>query len=210
MNSHSDTSAAPFWVDEDYDRQYASDGVSRYGAYVRDRLGSSFAECWDGTWDEPSTQRAEFAAAAWRTATGPVMAPGYVRHHPRVLATQVERSHWDGSLIAAVSLVAPWPTELARSSGWQRSLSWRDWPAELHGECYDFVHPTERDVTESAFLQASLALTFPVPLERLPAAPSGPRRDVVSAARQAVQVLAAELNYTVRPVLDVLEGRRPR
>ncbi|MCP9954691.1 hypothetical protein [Actinomadura madurae] len=108
MNLHSDTSAAPFRIDAEYDREYASDGVSRYGAYVRDRLNSSFAECWDGTWGEPSSRLAAFAAAAWRTATGPVMAPGYVRYHSRVLGARVERSQWDGSLIAAVSLVAPW------------------------------------------------------------------------------------------------------
>ncbi|MFC4051181.1 hypothetical protein ACFOY4_15930 [Actinomadura syzygii] len=209
MNSHSDTSTAPFWVDGDYDRDYASDGVSRYGAYVRDRLDTTFAECWDDG-DSPAFRLAEFAAAAWRTATGPVMAPGYIRCHSRVLGAQVERSTWDGSLIASVSLVAPWPAELARSAGWRRGLSWRDWPTELRGEGHDFVHPSERDVTESPFLQASLALTFPVPLDRMPSAPAGPRRDVVGRARQTVQVLAAELNYIVRPVLDVLDGRRPR
>ncbi|MCQ0004515.1 hypothetical protein [Actinomadura madurae] len=210
MNLHSDTSAAPFRIDAEYDREYASDGVSRYGAYVRDRLNSSFAECWDGTWGEPSSRLAAFAAAAWRTATGPVMAPGYVRYHSRVLGARVERSQWDGSLIAAVSLVAPWPAALARSSDWRRGRCWRDWPSELCGDGYDFVDPTERDVTEFPFMQAILALTFPVPVDRLPAAPDGPGDGVEERARRVVEGLVAELNQAAGPVLDVLEGGRSR
>jgi hypothetical protein len=210
MNLHSDTPTAPFWVDAEYDREYASDGVSRYGTYVRDRLDGSFAECWDGAFGEASTRLAEFAAAAWRTATGPVMAPGYVRHHSRVLSTCVERSQWDGTLVAAVPLVAPWPTALAQSFDWRRGQYWRDWPTELRGEGYDYVDPTEKDVTEHPFMQASLALTFAVPVGLLPAAPSGPADGVEYAARQAIAGLVTELNRLVGPLPDVLEGGRSR
>ncbi|WP_433239893.1 hypothetical protein [Actinomadura nitritigenes] len=203
-------SPSPFWIDEVYDRDYASNGASRFGAYVRDRLSTTFAECWDGTRDEPSTRLAEFASAAWRTATGPVMAPGYVRYNSRVRSASVERSQWDGSLLAVVSLVAPWPTALARSFDWQRGRHWRDWPTELRGEGYDFVAPTERDVAEYPFLQASITLTFSLPVAGLPAAPEGPKDDVEQLAREAVASLVAGLNATVEPVLDLLEGRRPR
>lgn len=206
MSSHSDTSAAPFRVDGEYDREYAGDGVSRYGAYVRARLDGSFAECWDGTWEESSSRRVAFAAAAWRTAVGPVMSPGYVGYHSRVLGTRVERSGWDGSLLALVSLVAPWPAALARSLDWQCGRRWRDWPTELRGDDYDFVDPTERDVAGSPFLQANLALTFAVPVEQLPAAPEGPDDGVEDRARQAIEGLVVELNWAVGPVLDVLTG----
>jgi hypothetical protein len=37
---------AAFWIDYDYDRENASDGISRYGAYVR--RSSTLAESWDG------------------------------------------------------------------------------------------------------------------------------------------------------------------
>lgn len=208
MNLHSDTSAAPFWVDEDYDRAHASDGVSRYGSYVRDRLNGLFAECWDGTFAEPSSRLVEFASAAWRTATGPVMAPGYVRFHSRVLDAQVGRSQWDGSLIAAVSLVAPWPAALTGSSEWRLGRCWRDWPTERRGDGYVFVDPTERDVTRHPFMQASLALAFPVPVDRLPAAPEAAGDGVEDRARQAVECLVVELNHVVGPVLGVLEGGR--
>ena len=42
-----------FWTDDGYDREHASDGVSRYGHYVRSAARSGLmAECWDGTWDD--------------------------------------------------------------------------------------------------------------------------------------------------------------
>lgn len=127
-----------------------------------------------------------------------------------MLGARVERSGWDGSLIAVVSLVAPWPAALARSREWQGGRRWRDWPTELRGDGYDFVDPIERDVSEYPFLQASLALTFRVPVDRLPAAPEAPENGVEERARLAVEGLVAELNYAVGPVLDVLEGGRSR
>ncbi|WP_242884082.1 hypothetical protein [Actinomadura litoris] len=203
-------SSTPFWVDEVYDREYASDGVSRFGAYVRDRLNSTFAECWGDFGDSPGIRLAEFASASWRTASGPVMAPGYVRSHTRVLGAQVQRSGWDGSLVGSVGLVAPWPERLLRSDRWQGGLSWRDWPTELCGKGYDFVHPTEEDVTRRPLLQTSLALSFPVPMHRLPAVPYGPRDGVEHAARAMVSALVVELNALVQPVLEELDGGRLR
>lgn len=164
--------AVPFRVDTEYDRECASDGVSRFGSYVRIRLNTAFAECWEDPEDDLSLRRASFAAAAWRTATGPVKAPGYVRYKSRVLPAQVERSQWDGSLIAAGYPMAPRPAALACSFDWQGGRRWRDWPTEPRGEGYDFVDPTERDVSESPFLQVGLQLPFPVPAGRLPTPPA--------------------------------------
>src|SRR5713226_3753 len=77
-----------FWIDAELDRDKASDGVSRYGAYVRSRIPGGFSECWDGTFDCGLAER--FAAMAWRTATAPVMAPPYVRRQPVVLSARIE------------------------------------------------------------------------------------------------------------------------
>ena len=88
-----------FWTDDEYDREHASDGVSRYGHYVRSAARSGLmAECWDGTWDDDQVRRVRFACAAWETASSPVMAPGYIRRHPRVLSGRVEYCAWDGTL----------------------------------------------------------------------------------------------------------------
>ena len=104
-----------FWVDRDYDREYASDGISRYGAYLRDATFEPWTD---------DDQAVEWAVFAWRRATGPVMSPGYVRYHPRVLAARLERSGWDGSLVAGVTLVSAWPEQLKTRAG-QGGEAWR-------------------------------------------------------------------------------------
>ncbi len=77
-------SPTAFWVDRGYDRDSASDGGSRYGAYVRERLGwFTDAGCWE--WDDSAPR---FAAVVWRIATGPVMVPGYVRMHPKTTCAE--------------------------------------------------------------------------------------------------------------------------
>ena len=190
-----------FWLDEQVDREHATDGRSRYDAEACRRI-DEFRDAWGDI--APVT----FAVAAWRLAAG--LTPGFVRWHQRIVAADCRRSPWDGGLVCAVSLVAPWPADLARSLDWQRGRCWRDWPTEFRGDGYDFVDPTEKDVTEYPFMQASLALTFPVAVDRLPAAPEGPDDGVEDRARQAVEGLVTELNHTVGPVLDVLEGGRSR
>ena len=118
---------AAFWIDYDYDRENASDGVSRYGAYVR--RSSAMAESWDGTWDDAQVRLARFAETAWATATTPVMSPGFVRRHPRAISAVVQFNAWDATLAGAVQLVTQWPHPLASSRDWQRDVWWQDWPA---------------------------------------------------------------------------------
>jgi hypothetical protein len=118
-----------FWVDRDYDCEHASDGISRYGAYLRDAAFEPWTD---------HDQAVEWAVFAWQSATGPVMSPGYVRYHPRVLEARLERSGWDGSLVAAVSLVCSWsePLKTALTRGVRlggRDAYWQDWPSEYCG-----------------------------------------------------------------------------
>jgi hypothetical protein len=63
-----------FVFNESYDRDRASDGVSRYGVYLRQN-----ADRFAG-WDEsPVTcDPVAFTAAAWQVATSPVMTPPFV------------------------------------------------------------------------------------------------------------------------------------
>src|SRR6266511_3898759 len=74
-------------VDEDWDRSRASDNVSRYGAYLRShtRLFDPWREARRGITEDPG----EFAIAAFQVACGPIMSPGYVGWHARVLDHQV-------------------------------------------------------------------------------------------------------------------------
>jgi hypothetical protein len=186
-----------FWADRDYDREYASDGISRYGAYLRDVTFEPWTD---------NDQAVEWVAFAWRRATGPVMSPGYVRYHPRVLAAQLERSGWDGSLIAGVNLVSPWPEEiktpLARSVRLgDRDAYWQDWPTEyLGGDTVSYYEPSEADVAARPYLLTTVSLQFTVPSAALPEPPATPAA-LLSAGQQAVAVVMAELNRIVGPVL---------
>ena len=105
--------AAAFWVDRDYDRSHASDGISRYGAYLRDAAFEPWTD---------QDRAVEWAVFAWERATGPVMSPAYVRYHPRVLGARLERSGWDGSLVAGVTLVSAWPEQL--TGRWPGRCGW--------------------------------------------------------------------------------------
>lgn len=193
-----------FWIDHDYDRDRASDGMSRYGAYVRDRQ-RLFAEIWDGTFDSDRTE--QFAAIAWRTATGPVMSPGYVRRHPRVLGAALEVSDWDGSLVAAVDLVIPQPGPL-RWATTATGGTWRDWPAETLIDPPRYYEPSGQELASSPYLLASASLRFTVATGRLPHPPTGPgdaERPLIETAQHAVREPVSELSRVVGPVIETLE-----
>jgi hypothetical protein len=191
----------PFTIDRDYDRAQASDGVSRYGHYIRDAVAADHSHVWD--YENETDRRHAFAALAWRTATGPVMAPGYVRYHHLILGARVYRSSWNGALLASVQLATPPPAALARLR------QWADWPTELRGENYVPVEPYEQQIGERLDYRTGYALTI-VNLEfglhdvALPDAP--PASDLPSVVRTAdgtVAALASALNVIVAPVLDV-------
>jgi hypothetical protein len=193
---------AAFWVDRDYDRCHASDGISRYGAYLRD---ASF-EPWTD-----NDRAVEWAVFAWERATGPVMSPGYVRYHPRVLAARLGRSGWDGSLMAGVTLVSLWPEEiktpLSRAippGDWE--AYWRDWPMEcLGGDTVSYHEPTEADVAARPFLLTTVSVQFTVPSAALPGPPAASAARL-EAGQQALAVVVDELNRVVGPVLRAVLG----
>jgi hypothetical protein len=190
-------SPAAFWVDRDYDRVHASDGISRYGAYLRDATFEPWTD---------NDQAVEWAVFAWWRATVPVMSPGYVRYHPRVLGSRLERSGWDGSLVAGVHLVSSWPGHLKaplarglRLGG--KNVYWQGWPAEyLGGDTISYYEPGEADVAARPYLLATISLQFTVPSVALPEPPAG-STVLLSAGQQAVAVVMAELNRIVGPVL---------
>ena len=143
---------------------------------------------------------------AWERATGPVMSPGYVRYHLRVLGASLERSGWGGSLAAGVNLVSPWPAEIktvltrAVRLG-DRDAYWQDWPTEyVGGDTVSYYEPSEADLAARPYLLATLSLQFTVPSAALPDPPATPTA-LLSAGQQAVAVVVAELNRIVGPVL---------
>jgi hypothetical protein len=185
-----------FWLDENFDREHAPDGHSRYAAEVRRRVGE-FCDAWGDI--APVT----FAVTAWRVAA--TLSPGYVRWHRRIVSATCVRSPWDGSLTCEVTLVSAWPAELTWTKQWCRDRGWRDWP-QLFGQ---YVPPSEQDLTRNPHLRASLLVQAPVRLDDLPAAPDGPDGELEQTARRAVTVLVRELNELITPMIGQLEAGVP-
>jgi hypothetical protein len=195
------TAPAAFWVDRGYDREHASDGISRYGAYLCDVTFESWTD------DDQAT---EWAVLPWERATGPVMSLGYVRYHPRVLAARMERSGWDGSLVAGVNLVSCWPEEIKAGLAGGLRLGdthayWRDWPVEYLGGTVSYHEPSEADVAAQPYLLATVSLSFTVPPAALPQPPASSAA-LLNAGQQAVAVVVAELNRMVGPILSADPG----
>jgi hypothetical protein len=185
-----------FWLDEGYDREHAADGASRYAAEARARSGELTCT-WDGISPVP------FTVTAWRLATS--LMPAYVRWHRRITAATCRCSPWDGSLTCEVSVVAPWPSELARGGLWRQDRGWRDWP-QLFGQ---YVPPSEQDLARAPHLRAALLIQAPIPLDRVPPVPAGPEGDVAATAHLAVAAVARELNDLLAPVISQLEAGQP-
>lgn len=182
-----------FWIDRDYDYDQASDGHSRYAAYIR-RNAAAFTDAWD--YDTPSP--AAFASAAWRVATGPIMAPGYVRSHERIHGVHVARNDWDGSLVAEVIVATGPPAPLTRMR------RWRGWQAEFDAH---YLEPDGQDLAHRAYMLTTTRLLFPLPADRLPTLPADEHdADLTGLAAAYVEVLVDELNTVVGPVLAALEA----
>lgn len=181
-----------FRVDAYRDREQASDGVSRFGAYLRDRAGW-FADL--------AGFPAEFAAAALRVALPPVMSPGYVVTHPRVREVG---AHWDdeGRWAVEVTVVSQLPPAVAGVC-----RRWRGWRRERDGfgGAQRWADPYDNDLPAALPL---LLLRVPVPVDCLPA-PCYRRGapDPATAAR-AVTAVVGVLNRAVTPVLQDLDTPR--
>ena len=180
------------WIDPDYDRVNASDGQSRYGAYLRSH--ARLFDPWQDAPDGVTTDPVEFAIAAFRVATGPIISPGFVRWHPRVRAYGTDRSEHDGHLVVSVTLATPAPLRLP---GW----AWRGWERDFHDR---FLEPEDRGPVALARLE----LRWPLDGDQLhrPARPRIPGRPNLVDATTAVAVVVGSVNHTAGPVLAALEA----
>jgi hypothetical protein len=183
------------WIDTDWDRSQASDRISRYGAYLRSH--TELFDPWHGE-DAPdgvTQDPGEFAIAAFRVATGPIMSPGYVRWHPRVLNHQASRGDnpEPGRLVVKVTLAISLPLWLGSP--------WRSWTTYLGRDW------REPDEDRHAAL-ARLELRWPLPVANLPppSKPTRPGLPNLGDAKASVRALVAAINATAGPVLARLEG----
>ena len=181
------TTSVAFWVDDVYDQDMASDGCSRYGAYIRQKA-YMFR---DG--DDWIDDNVRFALTAWRIAQPPIMSPGYIRIHPRV---QDNCEHWDddGRVALTVELAMPLPNQIAH---YTRALDWCGWerPDERWVEPYDNDRP-------AAF--TTLAVRVPLPTGTLPAPSYRNAVPHVRTAQLAVRTICDLLNDATELILDHL------
>lgn len=176
-----------FTVDDGYDADMASDGNSRFGAYVRQR---STMFCEDG---HPVDDSVRFALTAWRIAQPPIMSPGYVRSHPRVVNN---REYWDdeGRVALAVDLAVELTAEISRSLGY----IWNGWRAE--GFSRQRIEPYDND-RPAAF--TTLTVRVPIRADLLPPPAYRCAFPATDNARLAVNAICELINQMVGPVLSM-------
>ncbi|MER6298575.1 hypothetical protein ABT247_03255 [Kitasatospora sp. NPDC001539] len=183
-------------VDDTADREQASDGRSRYGAYIA-RHADDFHE------DGRPLRPVEFAIAAWRTATAPVMAPGYAAVRRDVQPLDVYRDHHGGAQFCAK--VGLRHSQLAhRPAG--HPLDWEKDP---------WFHPSEQwpvlvspDRTDRPAVLVTAAVLLPVPDDILTApTTTRPGNALTHEAKAVVHALAEYANRHLAPlVADLLGG----
>ncbi|MFJ7908213.1 hypothetical protein [Kitasatospora sp. NPDC096204] len=183
-------------VDNLADRRDASDGHSRYGAYIAHHA-DLFHE--DG---EPLRQ-VEFAAAAWRTATSPVMAPAYAAVRPDIDRVEVYVDHDGGvQFCAKVGLrhnaLANLPTRYP--------LDWERAPWSRPGESWPALVTPERADRPAVLVTASVLLPIPATILAAPTT-ARPGRTLTNEAKAVVAALAEHANRNLAPLVTELLGR---
>jgi hypothetical protein len=180
-------------IDDAYDRDYASDGISRFGAYVRQRAHLFVAD-----W-EPLTP-VTFAVTLWTIATGPVMSPGYVRVRTSVSAVTCRHAEEPGLLLAEVRLRLPRPAD---RRGADIVQAWSDWTltTDVDGVGTTWSPPDEH--CRAALLSARLRV--PIREDQLPVPTRFAALDVTGAKR-AIAVICEQVNTHAAPVVAALRG----
>jgi hypothetical protein len=169
-------------IDEAYDRTYASDGFSRYGAYLAKRL-PAVAD------DDPDVLNdpVRWAAFAWATATSPVMSPAYLDWHGPIEDIQVG---WDDGHLAVQAVVRTDPAV--------KLPGWRGWDQDRHGNHLEPWHGDRIALARVTLRVRLVDLRLPLP----PSADS--QEDIVCAAKEALSSTALAVDEVLAPVVNAL------
>jgi hypothetical protein len=180
-----------FTLHDVYDFAHASDGQSRYGAYLAQNVRRFRYEG-----EELTKEPAEFAAAAFVIASPPIMSPPYIGTHPRVLHVM---PRWDMDRRGAlhIELAIPLAERIADQlsshfGGWERDhSSGRYYSPEDHAE-------------PSACTR--LTISIPLPVDLLPR-PSYTGHGVADAntAKRAVRAICTHANSLLTHLIVSLE-----
>lgn len=171
-------------IDDEYDRTRASNGFSRYGAYLARRLPAVVDEDPDVL-----TDPIRWAAFAWATAAPPVMSPGYLTWNDPI--EDIELFWDDGQLGAEIVVRTEVPARL---------VGWRSWERDGFGHLIEPWH-ADRVALGRVSLRTSLDVC-------LPEAPGrrGTHEQYVTAAKGTIAGAAAAVERLLLPILDALSG----
>ncbi|MFI9783250.1 hypothetical protein ACIHEI_07020 [Kitasatospora sp. NPDC051984] len=185
-------------ADDVADRRAASDGHSRFGAYLA-RNAHRLHD--DG---EPLNSQ-DFAFAVWRIATSPVMSPGYVRHRPDLRAITLVP---DGEDLDQVAVRIDVPLRHHHLAA-QPDHRLTDWQRDVWATADGFTALTEPRPTGRPALLTTAILLLPVP-NRILVTPTAtvPGYDMTAQAKNAIAALVIWTNTHTHLVNDLTEGRQ--
>ncbi|MEU5322971.1 hypothetical protein AB0G67_40405 [Streptomyces sp. NPDC021056] len=189
------------YVNDRYDQENASDRISRYGAYLRQRT-DQFRDAWSDT-PAPIEDPGEFAVNAWRVATAPVMVPGYAQTRPDLHAVTLHRDEDDHGLYADIHV----PLRHMHIGGDAKRFpySWQDWDAERDHRDDDFpVLLMPRSTKKPSILATAVVRVSGREWPHLvtPTAHDGPR--LLDEARETVTTVAHHINTDAGPIVAKL------
>lgn len=194
------TSTRIVYVDEEGDRTGASNGYSRYGAYLS-QLPTEFRE--DEDPDAP-LEAEDFAAAAWRVATPPVLI-GYVVQRPDINSITAAYTE-DGDLLFKVE-VPLWHGDLP--SDRRPRHPWQDWTTQYDIAARDdkYRHAYEPDIKgdRPAVLAVANVLVSAAGWD-LPEPRHTRGRGLVDEAQHVVREIAAQVNRHAGPMVAQILG----
>ncbi|WP_406467083.1 hypothetical protein [Streptomyces sp. NBC_01594] len=187
-------------VDDEHDRRNASDGYSRYGAYLKQRP-TRFHE-YDQA--EKPLPRQEFAAAAWEVATSPVMSPGYVEIRPDLRAIAPTFADDEVGLVVDVHVsLHHYDLRAARDI----PLGWQDWEMERH-YLSPYAYYLEPGSKRPAVLTTTVVRLVVDGSWGLPPQEHTSGHGLVDDAKRAVTALAAGINRHAGPIVAALRGEQ--
>lgn len=182
-------------IDDAYDTERASDGVSRYGSYLRQHFDLDTLSDADAT---------DYAAEVWRVATPPITAgPPYAEIRPDLHAIRFRRSDEDGALQVVIEV--PMRTGDLDPQITRNLPHLTEWSTSRGiGDDTEYLTRYEPEHLHRGALLTTTTLVLPCSDWRLitPTATSGPT--LVDEARATVRFLADQLNQHAGPYIAAL------